>query len=259
MATLGIITCEILELEFAHLLANDDDLAGLTIIDTDHSKGIIQAIDQNTDLKPKLIGYIGQYLPTFPGRFEVLVQVLELGLHTVIKDLQRGVTEAAVEMGAHVDAIVLGYGLCGNALRDHEEILKDADVPIFMPTEDDHTVDDCVGLIIGGREKYYEEQCKVAGTFFMNAGFSRHWADLLHKAHGVGFDASISKRIMAGYERSLLLTTPVISQQEMANNIEPFNTTYGLRTEVREGTLEILEETWQRGKGYVMSKAAPKK
>ena len=258
MATLGIITCEILELEFAHLLANDDELARLTVVDTDYSKGIIQALEQNNGFKPRLIGYIGQYLPTLPGRLEVLVQVLELGLHTVIKKLQRGVTDAAAEMGPHVDAIVLGYGLCGNALSNHEEILKDADVPIFMPTDDDQTVDDCVALIIGGRERYYEEQRKVAGTFFMNAGFSRHWADLLHKANGVSFDEPICKRIMAGYERSLLLTTPVMSPQEMADNIEQFNTTYGLRTEARAGTLELLEKTWQRGKRYVMSKAAPR-
>jgi hypothetical protein len=62
---------------------------------------------------------------------------------------------------------------------------------------------------------------------------------------------------MAGYERSLLLTTPVLSQQEMADNIEQFNTTYGLRTEIRAGTLEILQKTWQRGKRYVMSNVLP--
>jgi hypothetical protein len=89
----------------------------------------------------------------------------------------------------------------------------------------------------------------------MNAGFSRHWRDLLSKAHGVSFDEPISKRIMAAYERSLLLTSPVLSQEEMAANIEQFNRAYGLRTEVRAGTLEILAKTWEMGKRYVMSNA----
>ena len=53
-------------------------------------------------------------------------------------------------MGRHVDAIVLGYGLCGNALQKPEELLVDAGVPIFIPMDQDHPVDDCVGLIIGG-------------------------------------------------------------------------------------------------------------
>lgn len=253
MATLGIITCQILELEFAHLLANDAEVDEVTVIDTAYSKGLSHAYELRKGVKPKLIGYLGQYLPTLPGRLEVLVQVLELGLHTVIQDLRTSVINAAEEMGPHVDAIVLGYGLCGNALKNHEEIFKEADAPVFLPIDDDHTVDDCVGLIIGGREKYYEEQCRMAGTFFMNAGFSRHWQDLLHKAHGVSFDESISKRIMAGYERSLLLTTPVLAQEEMAANIAQFNEVFGLRMEVRAGTLAMLAHTWERGKRYVRS------
>ncbi|UCF90438.1 MAG: DUF1638 domain-containing protein [Desulfobacterales bacterium] len=253
MATLGIITCEILELEFAHLLANDTDVSRITVVDTGFGHGFIRAVEQQKGYKPRLVDYIGKYLPAQPERFEVLVQVMELGLHTVIKNLRAGVTNAALEMGPHVNAIMIGYGLCGNALQNHEEILKEADVPIFMPIDEDHPVDDCVGLIIGGRTNYYQEQCNVAGTFFMNAGFSRHWKDLLHKAHGVKFDEAISKRIMAGYERSLLLTTPVLSEEEMAANIEEFNQIYELRTEVRAGTLEILEKTWAKGKQFVIS------
>ena len=34
MATIGIIMCETLELEFARLLANDSEFAGITVIDT---------------------------------------------------------------------------------------------------------------------------------------------------------------------------------------------------------------------------------
>jgi hypothetical protein len=40
-------------------------------------------------------------------------------------------------------------------------------------------VDDCVGLIIGGRENYYARQRECAGTWFMNAGFSRHWQTMI--------------------------------------------------------------------------------
>ena len=33
-----------------------------------------------------------------------------------------------------------------------DELLADAGVPGFIPMDQDHPVDDCVGLIIGGRE-----------------------------------------------------------------------------------------------------------
>jgi hypothetical protein len=66
---------------------------------------------------------------------EVLVNVLELGLHNRKQMLQEGLVEAACEMGARVDALLLGYGLCGNALRNPDELLSDAGVPIFIPNE----------------------------------------------------------------------------------------------------------------------------
>jgi len=254
MARLGIIACQILELELAHLLVNDIEVFGITVLDNGFGDGFFRALKQKGEKAPRLTRDTGKYLSLEPDQLEVVVQIMELGLHTVIRALRTAVIDAVSEMSTHVDAIVLGYGLCGNALDNHQEIIRDIDIPLFMPMDEDHTVDDCVGLIIGGRKAYYEEQCKIAGTFFMNAGFSRHWKDLLQKANAVKFDEAMSKRIMAGYERSLLLITPVLSEEEMATNIEDFNQTYGLRTEVRKGTLEILERTLARGKNFVLKK-----
>jgi hypothetical protein len=254
MARLGIIACQILELELAHLLVNDIEVSGIALLDNGFGDGFLRALKQKGESVPRLTGDTGKCLSAEPDRLEVMVQIMELGLHTVIRALRTAVIDAVLEMSTHVDAIVLGYGLCGNALNNHQEIMSDIDVPVFMPIDGDHTVDDCVGLIIGGREAYYEEQCKVAGTFFMNTGFSRHWKDLLQKANAVKVDEAMSKRIMAGYERSLLLITPVLSEDEMAANIEAFNQTYGLRTEVRKGTLEILEKTLTKGKNFVLKK-----
>ena len=121
----------------------------------------------------------------------------------------------------------------------------------------DHPVDDCIGLIIGGRENYYEEQCRVAGTMFINSGFSRHWETVLHKGRDVEkFGLAIMKRLLASYERSLLLPTPVASEQELALRIQEFNEIYGLRTEVRLGTLEILDKAWSSAKQSVREAAA---
>lgn len=151
-----------------------------------------------------------------------------------------------------MDAILLGYGLCGNALKDHDELLPASVVPVLLPMDGDHPVDDCVGLIIGGRENYYEEQCRVAGTTFINSGFSRHWETMLHKGRTAEkFGLVMMKRLMASYERSLLLPTPVASERELALGIQEFNKIYGLRTEVRLGTLDILEKAWSSAKQLV--------
>lgn len=246
MTVLGVITCEILELEFAHLLAKDPDIAGVTVLEGCYSLGMIEAMEKD-HIVPRRIPILKGFTPSHPNRLEVLVRVLELGLHNRKRFLQEGLIKAAKEMGRYVDGIVLGYGLCGNALQYPEELLADAGVPVFIPMDQDHPVDDCVGLIIGGRESYYQEQCRVAGTFFMIPGWTRHWKGLFAKEYG-SLDVELARRIFASYERSLLIPNPTLPVEEMRRNIEEFNRLFGFRTEVRPGKLDMLKKTWETAK-----------
>jgi hypothetical protein len=253
MAVLGVITCEILELEFAHLFSKDRDIDGITVLADRYSLGMIEALESQ-DLIPRRVLILRDFDASCPDRFEVLVRVMELALHNRKRNLQDGLVKAAKDMGRHVDAIVLGYGLCGNALQKPHELLADAGIPIFIPMDQDHPVDDCVGLVIGGREHYYGEQCRVAGTFFMIPGWTRHWKQVFEKEYG-GFGVEFTRRIfgMANYERSLLIPNPVLSENEMRENIKEFNQLFGFRTEVRQGTLNILDKTWKSAKKYLLT------
>ncbi len=252
MPVIGILTCQILELEFAHMLLGDPELAGITVLEDVHAKSYIEALNSGAVTLSR-IPIIRGFTPNHPGRLEVLVRVLELGLHNSIRRLQEALIRATKQMGRYVDAIVLGYGLCGNALQKPDELLGDTAAPIFIPMDGDHPVDDCVGLIIGGRECYYGEQCRVAGTFFMIPGWTRHWKDIFNKIYGT-FDVDSTKRLfgMASYERSLIIPNPALSEQTMKQNIEDFNQLFGLRTEVRQGTMDILENTWKSAKEYLL-------
>ena len=79
MAVLGIITCKILELEVAHLLSNDPDLAGVTVLEDIHSLDFIEALE-TTGLTPSRILILRGFTPNYPGQLEVMVRVLELAL-----------------------------------------------------------------------------------------------------------------------------------------------------------------------------------
>ena len=249
MPTLGIITCQILELEFADLLAHDTDLTRVTVLEDEHSQGLIDALRERHDFTPRIIRSLNEFKPLPSRRPEVLVRVMEVGLHAVIKRLQTAVVEAAEQMGRIVDALLLGYGMCGNALNNPVELLEGAGVPVFIPMDEDHPVDDCVGLLIGGRENYYGEQLKCAGTMFMTAGFSRHWKTMMTRGNGGRkLDWDMSRRIYAHYERNLFLPTRILSQDEMLANVEEFNRHHGFRNETRPGTLDILHSTWNAAK-----------
>jgi hypothetical protein len=253
MSVLGVISCQTLELEFAYLTVNDPDVASVTVMNDHYSHGFVEGLTQYGGLAPRSILFVGEYVPDPADGLHVLVRVMRIGLHAVIKDLRAGVVGAAKEMAPYVDAILLGYGLCGNALEKPDELFSGIKVPVFLPMEQDHPVDDCVGLIIGGRENYYEEQCKCAGTMFMNSGFARHWESLGENTRSPmgSSHPDILKRLMANYTRTLLLPTAVMSEKEMAASVRDFNETYGLRSEVRPGTLELLQRTWRIAKERV--------
>ncbi|MDA8407672.1 MAG: DUF1638 domain-containing protein [Deltaproteobacteria bacterium] len=252
MAVLGIITCQILEREFAHLLANDPEISMIGIIGDEYSQEFSKTLELKTTIRPKSLASAAEYAPTSSDGLEVIVRVIKVGLHSVIPDLWNGVRQAAIAMEPYVDTILLGYGLCGNALKDYEELLPASVVPVILPMDGDHPVDDCIGLTIGGRENYYEEQCRVAGTMFITSGFSRHWKTLLHEGRTAErYGIKMMKRLMASYQRSLLLPTAVATEHELASGSQEFSEIYGLRTEVRPGTLDILEKAWNSAKQVV--------
>jgi hypothetical protein len=250
MSVLGILTCEILELEFAYLLNADEDIARITVLENSQSVRMLDALESAGSANLNRISGFESFAPDPENRMEVLVHVLELGLHNRKKLLQDGLVEAAREMGSRVDALLLGYGLCGNALEKSDELLSDAGVPIFIPMDQDHPVDDCVGLLIGGRERYYGEQCQVAGTFFMIPGWTCHWRKMFEKEFG-NLSVDMARRLFKDYERSLLISTPIMSEEIMKQNSNEFNTLFGLREEIRQGTLDILYDSWNSAKTFL--------
>lgn len=135
MSVLGILTCEILELEFAHFLEVDKQLARITVLADERSACLLRALHSINSQNLKKIAGLNEFIPGSKDEMEVLVRVLELGLHNRKQTLQRGLVQAAQEFGPQVDALLLGYGLCGNALEKPDELLSDAGVPIFIPSE----------------------------------------------------------------------------------------------------------------------------
>ena len=130
MATLGILTCEILELEFANLLAADTEVGRITAIEDERSLRLIETLETLKVSCLNRIKVLHEFVPASDCRLEVLVQVLELALHNKKRTLQQGLQEAALAMGPYVDALLLGYGLCGNALEKPDELLSEVCVPV---------------------------------------------------------------------------------------------------------------------------------
>jgi hypothetical protein len=252
MGVIGIITCEILELEFVYILATDPEVFRVTVLEDARSARLIEALESRGLRNLRRIPHITSFDPEPSGHLEVVVRVLELALHRTKKILRRALIDAARELAPHAAALFLGYGLCGNALENPKELL-DVKVPVFIPLDDGHPVDDCIGLLLGGRDCYYAEQLKVPGTFFMTPGWTCHWRRIWGSSRGAA-DKTL-KRMFARYERSLLVKTPIMSEDDMQRNVEEFNQLLGLRVETRQGTIDMLSEAWQSAKAFLKVKA----
>ncbi len=249
MAVLGILTCEILELDWAYLLTTDPQVARVAVLEDRRSARLIQALEargfQNLERIPHIRAWRSE--PALP--LEIVVRVLDLALHRSCKMLQRALVEAARELRPYVDALLLGYGTCGNARVDVRELL-DVNIPVFVPMDRESPVDDCVALFIGGRDCYYAEQCRIPGTFFMTTGWTYHWKGIL-EGNLPGAIQAATKRMFSHYERSLLILTPVVERAEMEHNVAEFNQIFGLRVETRQGTMQLLTEAWDSAKSFL--------
>ncbi|MDD1619841.1 MAG: DUF1638 domain-containing protein [Methylococcaceae bacterium] len=255
MAVIGIITCEILELEFATILGSDTEIGRISVLENRQSARLIELLEAQPIHNLQRLPHVHAFQPEPNEPLEVLIRVLELGLHRNRKVLRDALSKAAHELRPHANALLLGYGLCGNALEDSRAVL-DVDIPVFLPMDQDRPVDDCVALCLGGRDCYYAELRKIPGTFFLTPGWATHWKRMLDPRSGEMAQPGL-KRVLAGYERALLVPTPALTEGEMLRRGEEFSRQTGLRLEVRQGTMDLLTTAWRAAKSFIESTLVP--
>ena len=250
MPVLGIITCEILELEIAHILRKDSAVSRVTVLESSCSRRLIETLCQGGRLQVQRIPHLSSLRPEPSENMGALVRVLELGLHRKKEILRKRLAACAREMERYIQGLMLGYGICGGALTFPETVL-DIDVPVFIPMDNDRPVDDCVSLCLGGRDQYSAEQRKTPGTYYLTPGWSLHWQEMFDQGDNT-LAPNFEKRLFRGYERLLLLHSPIVSRQEMRHRAESFRNRVKLILEEREGTLRLLETCWNEAKLGIM-------
>ncbi len=85
------------------------------------------------------------------------------------------------------DAILLGYGLCGNGLHG----LKSRHTRLVLPR-----VHDCIGLLMGSRERYQAYFENNPGTYYRSTGWLERGKGLQQLTHNtIGFDEPLEAMI----------------------------------------------------------------
>jgi hypothetical protein len=241
MPGIGILTCQVLEQECAYLVALDASVSRITVLENGCSDGLVSALHREGRQDIQLVPHLHSFRAE-PDGLTVVAQVLPIGLHRTRQVLRTALHAAAQELSLHCDVLLLGYGRCGAALDDPRDVV-DVRVPVFYPEDNQQPVEDCVGLLIGGRERYHAEQRLVPGTFFITPGWAMHGLE----SFGAAAPETI-RRVFARYERALLIATPVMDETALRERSAAFTGLLGLRTAVCAGTIEPLLQAWDRAK-----------
>lgn len=112
---------------------------------------------------------------------QVDVEFLPKGLHDLGATAMRALLQSAVdEADPHYDAILLGYGLCGNGLSG----LRAITIPLVIPR-----AHDCIALLFGSRHRYREYFEQNPGVYFRSTGWlerGQSMAQLAQRRTGIG-------------------------------------------------------------------------
>ncbi len=119
------------------------------------------------------------------------IEFVGIGLHEQGQERMRSDLQHRIDLasGDKYDAIVLGYGLCGNGLHG----IAAREIPLVIPC-----VDDCIALLFGGREAYGSYVEANPGTFFSSTGWLERGTVLDQLSFGdqqigLSLDALVSK------------------------------------------------------------------
>ena len=103
---------------------------------------------------------IEEMRPLLPAGYET--RVLDFGLH-INPDNLRSTLQNAIDEAAEVaGTIILGYGLCSQAVVG----LASSKSTLVVPR-----VDDCIAIFLGSTEAYRDQSRKEPGTYYLTKGW----------------------------------------------------------------------------------------
>jgi hypothetical protein len=175
----GIITCEILRKEIRALVQKagvrdlyfvvPDAANSVTVV---FYQRIIERFVQefagdDVVIKTNTLPRIRKEIEKRQLSDSITVKVLELRMHDRPYDLRLEIKDGIKRMGAFVDLIVLGYGLCGSTEQELERMIAEATVPVLIPRDKNGTIlNNCIEITLS-RARVRELLADEVGTFFM--------------------------------------------------------------------------------------------
>ncbi len=180
---------------------------------------------------------IEEMLPLMPAGMQY--QVFDFGLHVNPEKLRRTLQEAVNAVSGQYDTVILGYGLCSQAIIG----IQANGCQLVVPR-----VDDCIAIFLGSRTAY-TTQCRAEpGTYYLTKGwievgdtpFAEH--DRMIQRYGKERAERILKLMLVNYKRLALINTGQYELEYYRQYAQRTAERFGLRYEEIEGSNALVKK-----------------
>jgi hypothetical protein len=179
---------------------------------------------------------IDEMLPFIPSRMSH--EVLDFGLHTNPKSLKRALQNAIDSSPTDIEIILLGYGLCSQAVVG----LRSGSRTLIIPR-----VDDCIAIFLGSAVEYQRQYHSVPGTYYLTKGwiefgdtpFSEY--DILLERYGEQIAQRIINQILKNYTRLAFISTGNSELEHYRERARSMAERFGLCYEEIQGSDVIIK------------------
>ncbi len=180
---------------------------------------------------------IEEMLPLLPPGVDY--RVLDFGLHVNPEALKRALQEAIDASATSAKTILLGYGLCSQAVVG----LRANDCTLVVPK-----VDDCIAIFLGSGEAYKAQSRAEPGTYYLTKGwieagdspFGEY--DSLVKHHGEEKARRLMGKILKNYTRLALINTGQYELERYRDYSRHTAERFGLRYEEIPGSNALIKK-----------------
>ncbi len=118
---------------------------------------------------------------------EIEAEFLEISLHLKSEDLRARLQERIEEAGGRYDAVLLGYGLCGNGLSG----IRALSAPLVLPR-----AHDCATILLGSRASFEERFGANPSASWSSAGYVEFGSSYVHtveEALGIDYEKLVAE------------------------------------------------------------------
>lgn len=153
-------------------------------------------------------------------------------------------------------AILIFYGLCGNAFRGIDKIAAEFETPvIILRDEVGLVVDDCIGAVLGGAEEYRNFILNDKGGYTLNTMWAANWRNFMHETQLLHDpndpeEAKIIFQCM-DYKKVIMLRTGLGDQEAFERQATEFADTFGLGRGEVPCTLKVVESSYRAAKAMM--------